>query len=381
MRTLRSGPVARPMDVLKRLVLGRAIRTENAGETLLSKKLALPIFSSDALSSVAYAPQEIIIVLTLAGTSFLYLTPYLAAAVVFLMVVVVASYRQLVRAYPSGGGDYEVATKNIKPLAGVVVAAALLIDYVMTVAVSVSAGVDNLISAFPDLHGVRVGLAVGIVVFLAAMNLRGVRESGGFFAAPTYAFIFGIMLMIITGVIRIALGHDVTAESASYHIQAQETGLTGFALMFFVLRAFSSGCAALTGVEAIANGVPAFREPKADNAARTLLLMGTIAVTMFFGIAVLAVHAGVKIVDPNNVCAITNFPGDCHTEPQRTIIAQVSAAVFGSVHSPVFYFIQAATALILVLAANTAFNGFPLLGSVLAQDRWLPRQLHTRGDR
>src|SRR5262249_55144942 len=157
--------------------------------------------------------------------------------------------RQLVRAYPSGGGDYEVATKNIKPLAGVVVAAALLIDYVMTVAVSVSSGVDNLISAFPDLHSVRVGLAVGIVIFLAAMNLRGVRESGALFAAPTYAFIFGIMLMIITGVIRIALGHDVTAESANYHIRAQETGLTGLALMFFVLRAFASGCAALTGVE------------------------------------------------------------------------------------------------------------------------------------
>jgi len=378
--TLRSLPVG-VTDTVKRVLLGRALRSERLGETLLSKKLALPIFSSDALSSVAYAPQEILIVLTLAGTSFLYLTPYLALAVVFLMFVVVASYRQLVRAYPSGGGDYEVATKNIHPLAGVVVASALLIDYVMTVAVSVSSGVDNLISAAPSLNGARVGIAVGVVAFLMAMNLRGVRESGGLFAVPTYAFVFGLALMIVIGGIRVALGHDFRAESAGYHIRAHETGVAGLVLMFFVLRAFSSGCAALTGVEAIANGVPAFREPKPKNAATTLALMGGIAVSLFVGLTLLAVHAQVKIVDPNDVCRITNFHGDCHTDAQRTIIAQVSASVFGSTHHPLFYFLQGATALILVLAANTAFNGFPLLGSVLAQDRWLPRQLHTRGDR
>jgi amino acid transporter len=373
--------VAGAADILKRLVLGRALRSERLGETLLSKKLALPIFSSDALSSVAYAPQEILIVLTLAGTSFLYMAPYLALAVVFLMIVVVASYRQLVRAYPTGGGDYEVATKNIHPLGGVVVAAALLIDYVMTVAVSVSSGIDNIISAAPGLNGARVWMAVGVVAVLMAINLRGLRESGSAFAVPTYAFIVGIGIMIIVGAVKVILGHSLTAESANYAIKPQETGLAGFALMFFVLRAFSSGCAALTGVEAIANGVPAFKEPKSKNAATTLLLMGSIAVTLFLGIMLLAVKAHVRIVDQANVCDITNFPGNCHTEAQRTIIAQVAAAVFGSDHSPMFYFVQIATALILVLAANTAFNGFPLLGSVLAQDRWLPRQLHTRGDR
>jgi amino acid transporter len=373
--------VASAADVLKRILLGRALRSERLGETLLSKKLALPIFSSDALSSVAYAPQEILLVLTLAGTSFLYLTPYLALAVVFLMVVVVASYRQLVHAYPTGGGDYEVATKNIKPSAGVVVAAALLIDYVMTVAVSVSSGIDNLISAAPGLNGARVWMAVGVVALLTAVNLRGVRESGAAFAVPTYAFIVGLGIMVVVGAIKVIIGHPLTAESANYSIKPQETGLAGFALVFFVLRAFSSGCAALTGVEAIANGVPAFKEPKSKNAATTLVLMGATAVTLFMGITLLAVKAHVRIVDPANTCDIRNFPGNCHTDAQRTIIAQVSSAVFGNSHNPMFYFIQGATALILVLAANTAFNGFPLLGSVLAQDRWLPRQLHTRGDR
>ena len=357
--------------------------SERAEHTLLQKRLALPIFASDALSSVAYATQEIMLVLTVGGTAFLYLTPWVAGAVVVLMAAVVASYRQLVRAYPTGGGDYEVATKNIGRPAGVIVASALLVDYVMTVAVSVSSGVDNIISAAPSLADHRVLMAVGFVALLAAVNLRGLREAGLAFAAPTYLFATGVFIMIATGLFRALVGDTPSAESAHYHVQAEHgyASLSFLALMFFTLRAFSSGCTALTGVEAIANGVPAFRPPKARNAQITLLMMGTIAVTMFSGITALALMTHVHITDPtDSSCDFTNVP-DCENRPQRTAIAQVAGAVFGGHHSPGFFYIQAMTALILVLAANTAFNGFPVLGSILAQDRYLPRQLHTRGDR
>ena len=266
--------------ILKRLVIGSPVRSEHAGHSLLPKRLALPIFASDALSSVAYATQEILLVLTVGGTAYLYLTPWVATAVVVLMAAVVASYRQLVRAYPTGGGDYEVATKNIGQPAGVVVASALLVDYVMTVAVSVSSGVDNIISAAPSLHHHRVLMAVGAVLVLAAVNLRGIREAGLAFAAPTYLFATGVGIMIVTGLIRVILGHTPVAESANFHVQVQHGygSLSFFALTFFTLRAFSSGCTALTGVEAIANGVPAFKEPKARNAQITLVMMGTVAV-------------------------------------------------------------------------------------------------------
>jgi amino acid transporter len=364
----------------KRLVLGRPVRSDRLGESLLPKRLALPIFASDPLSSVAYATQEILIVLTLAGTAFLYLAPWLAIAVVLLLVTVVLSYRQVVRAYPSGGGDYEVAMRNHGQFAGLTVASALLVDYVLTVAVSVAAGTDNIISAFPDLNENRVAIAVGLVAVLAAANLRGLRESGRTFAVPTYLFISGILVMVGTGLLRHFLGGGVTAESAGYSI-TPEPGfeqVTGLALVFFVLRAFASGCTALTGVEAIANGVPAFKPPKSRNAATTLALMGGIAATMFSGVTALALFADVKYAE--YPCDLVGF-ADCETEPQRTVIAQLASAVFGGPTSPGFFYIQAATALVLILAANTAFNGFPLLGSVLAQDRFLPRQLHTRGDK
>ncbi|WP_091216906.1 APC family permease [Geodermatophilus siccatus] len=365
----------------KRLVLGRPVRSDRLGESLLPKRLALPIFASDPLSSVAYATQEILIVLTLAGTAFLYLAPWLAIAVVLLLVTVVLSYRQVVRAYPSGGGDYEVAMKNHGQFAGLTVASALLVDYVLTVAVSVAAGTDNIISAFPALNEHRVALAVGLVALLAAANLRGLRESGRTFAVPTYLFISGILVMIVTGLVRdLFTGSPVVAESAGYTI-TPEPGfeqVTGLALVFFVLRAFASGCTALTGVEAIANGVPAFKPPKSRNAATTLALMGGIAATMFSGVTALALAADVKYAE--HPCDLVGFTA-CETEPQRTVIAQLAAATFGGPTSPGFFYIQAATALILILAANTAFNGFPLLGSVLAQDRFLPRQLHTRGDK
>jgi amino acid transporter len=367
--------------VAKRLVIGRPVSSERLADTALSKRIALPIFASDALSSVTYATQEILLVLTIAGTAYLFVAPWVAAAIVLLFAIVVASYRQVVRAYPSGGGDYEVATTNLGRFAGLTVASALLVDYVLTVAVSVSAGVDNVISAFPDLNPVRVWLALGLVALLAAANLRGVRESGTAFAVPTYAFTAGVLLLIVTGVIRIAFGTTPQAASASWAIEPEpgHSNLAGLALLFFALRAFSSGCTALTGIEAIANGVPAFRPPKSRNAASTLAILGGLAVTMFAGITALALVTNVHVAE--NTCDLIGFPGNCETDPQRTVIAQLGAAIFGGDHSIGFYYIQAVSALILILAANTAFNGFPLLGSVLAQDRYLPRQLHTRGDR
>jgi amino acid transporter len=384
----RAGRIVRVVAIvpriLKRLIIGSPIRSEQAGHTLLGKRLALPIFASDALSSVAYAVQEILLVLTLAGTAYLYLTPWIALAVIVLMTAVVASYRQLVRAYPTGGGDYEVATKNIGRPAGVIVASALMVDYVMTVAVSISSGVDNVLSAVPSLNPRRVEIALAFVVILAAINLRGLREAGLAFAAPTYLFATGIYIMVITGLIRLFVGDAPVAESAKYGVHAQPgyTGALGFlALSFFALRAFASGCTALTGVEAIANGVPAFRPPKPRNAAITLLLMGTMAITMLAGLTALALISKVHITDPtSNSCELIGAP-DCHNSPQRTVVAQVAAAVFGGHHSFGFFYVQATTALILVLAANTAFNGFPMLASVLARDSNLPAQLKNRGDR
>jgi amino acid transporter len=381
-RTIAAVPSLSDLGQLpKRLVLGRAVRSDRLGESLLPKRYALPIFASDPLSSVAYATQEILIVLTLAGTAFLYLAPWLAVGVVFLLVTVVLSYRQVVHAYPSGGGDYEVAMKNHGQFAALVVASALLVDYVLTVAVSISAGTDNIISAFPQLNGYRVPIAVGLVVLLAAANLRGVRESGKAFALPTYLFISGIVVMIVTGLIRyFVTDAGLVSETAGYTVTPEPAygQMAGLALVFFALRAFASGCTALTGVEAIANGVPAFKPPKSRNAATTLALMGGIAAAMFAGVTALALLSGVKYVE--HPCDLEGF-ANCETEPQRTVIAQLAAATFGGDGSIGFFFIQAATALVLVLAANTAFNGFPLLGSVLAQDRFMPRQLHTRGDK
>jgi amino acid transporter len=364
---------------LKRLVVGRPLRSDRLGETLLSKRLALPIFASDPLSSVAYATQEILLVLMLGGLAYLYLASWVALAVVVLLAVVVVSYRQVVRAYPSGGGSYEVASTNLGRHAGLVVAAALMVDYVMTVAVSVAAGVDNIISAVPALHEHRVAINIGFVVVLTAMNLRGVRESGRTFALPTYLFIAGVLVMIAVGLGRLAVGDAPVAESAGWQVRPHQIGLTGLALLLLALRAFASGCTALTGVEAISNGVPAFRPPKSENAARTMAAMGGLAIAMFAGITALALIARVHIAD--NACDLIGFPGDCRSAPQRTVIAQLAAAILGGYHSVGFYYVQATTALILILAANTAFNGFPLLTSILAQDRYLPRQLHTRGDR
>ncbi|GAB1514134.1 APC family permease [Actinophytocola sp. KF-1] len=364
-------------SVLKRLVVGRPFRTDRLAHTLLPKRIALPVFASDAMSSVAYAPEEILLTLSVAGVSAYMYSPWIALVVVALMLAVVASYRQNVHAYPSGGGDYEVATVNHGPRWGLVVASALLVDYVLTVSVSISSAAANIGSVVPFVATHKVEFAVGAIVILTAINLRGIRESGTVFAIPTYAFVLGILTMVIWGATRVfLLGDDIPAESANFELLEEGDHLTGFALVFLVLRAFSSGSAALTGVEAISNGVPAFRKPKSKNAATTLLLMGGLAIVMFLGLIMLASVTRAKIAeDPAQ--QLVNAPADYE---QKTLVAQLANAVFGGFDPAVWYVIFF-TGLILVLAANTAFNGFPVLGSILAQDRYLPRQLHTRGDR
>ncbi|MBB5937629.1 APC family permease [Streptomyces zagrosensis] len=368
-------------DLPKRILIGRALRSDKLGETLLPKRIALPVFASDPLSSVAYAPGEVLLVLSVAGVSAYHYSPWIAVAVVVLMFTVVASYRQNVRAYPSGGGDYEVANTNLGPKAGLTVASALLVDYVLTVAVSISSGVENLGSAVPFVIENKTLFAVGTIVLLTLMNLRGVRESGKLFAIPTYVFVAGVFLLIAWGAFRgLVLDDSMHAPTSDYEIHPEKTGLAGFALVFLLLRAFSSGCAALTGVEAISNGVPAFRKPKSKNAATTLLMMGTFAVTMFCGIIALAMVTDVKMAEDPAKDLLRNGEPVGADFTQDPVISQVAAAVFGD-GSFLFVVLAAATALVLFLAANTAYNGFPLLGSILAQDRYLPRQLHTRGDR
>lgn len=360
--------------IAKRILIGEPLTSEKLDEQLLPKKMALPIFASDALSSVAYAPQELLMILLIGGTTLLTLSPWVAVAVVTLLVVVVLSYRQLIKAYPSGGGDYEVASKNLGEVPGVIVAAALLVDYVLTVAVSVASGVDNIISALPELNPFRVEIAVGFVILIVIVNLRGVREASSVFAIPTYLFIGSVGVMIVVGLARTLLGDAPHASSADYGVQAES--LTQAALILLVLRAFSSGCSALTGVEAVSNGVPAFRMPKIRNAQTTLTLMGGIAIVLFAGLTMLALISGVHYAE--NPCHLIGF--DCANNPQPSLMAQVAAATFGMNSIP-FFIIQAATACVLLLAANTAFNGFPLLGAVLARDGYAPKALNTRGDR
>ncbi|EGX54833.1 amino acid permease [Streptomyces zinciresistens K42] len=368
-------------DVPKRILIGRALRSDRLGETLLPKRIALPVFASDPLSSVAYAPGEVLLVLSIAGVSAYHFSPWIAVAVVVLMFTVVASYRQNVHAYPSGGGDYEVATTNLGPKAGLTVASALLVDYVLTVAVSISSGIENLGSAVPFVVEHKVEAAVAVILLLTLMNLRGVKESGNLFAIPTYVFVVGVFIMIAWGAFRgLILGDTMRAPTASYEIKPEQQGLAGFALVFLLLRAFSSGCAALTGVEAISNGVPAFRKPKSKNAANTLAMMGLLAVTMFCGIIALAMTTNVRMAENPAVDLVKNGVAAGSGYVQNPVITQVAEAVFGK-GTFLFVVLAAATALVLFLAANTAYNGFPVLGSILAQDRYLPRQLHTRGDR
>ena len=350
-------------DVVKRLLVGRPMRSSRLGETLLSKRVALAVFCSDPISSVAYATEQIVLVLAAGGLAALQATPWIGLVVVLLLVTVVASYRQTCFAYPSGGGAYVVSRENLGESASLAAAAALLVDYVMTVAVSVTSGVVAVTSALPALSPHAVAIAVALIVVLMLANLRGTKESGRAFAVPTYLFVGLTLLMFVWAGVK-AITTGLPQASTAGQPVPPSTGLVGLALTLLVVRAFASGCTALTGVEAISNGVPAFEKPKARNAAATLVLMGAIAVTLFGGITLLAVALNARALPD----------GD------PSVISQIAVSVFGG-SSPVFYLFQAATAAILVLAANTAFNGFPVLASILARDRYLPRQLHNRGDR
>lgn len=361
----------------KRLLLGKKISNENLEGQLLPKFIALPIFSSDPLSSVAYGPQELLMILTLGGVGLLSFAPSIAAVVVILLTVILLSYRKVIAAYPSGGGDYEVAKRNIGDRAALIVASALLLDYVMTVAVSVASGTDNLISAFPVLDPFRVEIAVFFVLLLGAVNLRGVKESGVAFAVPTYLFLGSVFIMLGSGIVKYITNQSLDAPSANFTVHEFEgmQNVTGVALLLLCLRAFASGCSALTGIEAIANGVPAFRNPKVKNAQLTMVMMGSAAILMFVGTTWLALVSRVHYAE-DPVAQL----GQPETWTQPSLMAQIATAVFGD-GSLMFFIIQATTAAVLLLAANTAFNGFPLLANVLSKDGFAPKALQTRGDR
>ncbi len=344
---MRTGPV-------KRLLVGAPMLRAQARHERLSKAVALPVFSSDALSSVAYATEEILLVLVTAGAAAMHLAIPVAVAIAALLAIVALSYQQTIHAYPSGGGSYIVSRANLGANVGLVAAAALMIDYVLTVAVSVAAGVAAVTSAVPALRAHRVALAVISIVVIALANLRGVRESGRIFAVPTYLFIGTFTVLLAGGFLQLVRG---SLPPFGGPPPAVTTALTGF----LVLRAFASGCTALTGVEAISNGVPAFREPEAQNAAVTMRWMAGILAALFLGITVLAYAFGV-------------VPSE-----DETVASLLARQLFG--RGAFYYLIQASTALILVLAANTSFADFPRLASLLARDRYVPRQLLTRGDR
>ena len=350
-------------ELLKRLFIGRKLASHRLGETLLPKKIALPVFCSDPISSVAYATEQIVLVLGTAGAaSYLGLAAPIAVAVAVLLAVVVASYRQTCFAYPSGGGAYVVSKENLGERAALTAAAALLVDYVMKVAVSVVSGVVAVTSAATSLQPYAVELSVGFVVVLTLVNLRGVKESGTAFAFPTYAFVVLTLLLVAMGGIKAVTTGLPDAPSAALTLH-RTAHVGGVLTVLLCLRAFASGCTALTGVEAISNGVPAFKPPKARNAAATLVIMGGLAITMFSGITALALGTHAR----------------AYADGNPSVISQIAETVWG--RNVLYYAFQAATAAILVLAANTAFNGFPTLASILARDRYLPRQLHNRGDR
>jgi amino acid transporter len=349
--------MSKAQAALKRALLGRQMATGELPHTLFPKVLALPVFSSDPLSSNAYATQEILLVLAVAGATGLHLVTPIAFAVAILLGTVVVSYRQTVRAYPSGGGAYIVAHENLGTYAGLLAAAALLIDYVLTVSVSIVAGVDAIVSAASGVSDLKIEIAIAFVAFVTLANLRGARESGTLFAIPTYGFVLSIYLMLATGLMS-CLGGCPQAESAGTHLEPE-----GALTLFLILKAFSAGTTALTGVEAISNGVPAFRYPQSRNAATTLAIMGVMSTSMFLGISWLADHTNVVVTEGS----------------ERTVVAQIAATVFGG--GFMFYVLQAMTAGILILAANTAYQDFPRLSSILAQDRFMPRQFMNRGDR
>jgi amino acid transporter len=341
---------------VRSIVLGKALASSELGHERLSKKMALAIFSSDALSSSAYATEEILLVLIIAGTAATVWSIPIALSIGVLAAIVVASYRQTIRAYPNGGGAYVVANENLSFAAGLFAGSALLVDYIMTVAVSTAAGVAAITSALPELKPESIEIALFFVLVVTLGNLRGIRESASIFAIPTYFFIFTFGGMLAVGLIRLALGHDLEPPDVENHAIG-----AGSLTFFLLLRGFSSGSAALTGIEAVANGVPSFKAPEARNAATTQVYMAVILIAFFVGITYLAHQIGV-------------LPSD-----DMTVVAQIAQSVFGE--GPIFYVIQFATVMILILAANTAFAGLPTLASVMAKDSVMPKQFSFRGDR
>ncbi len=338
---------------LKRLLIGKSLPTSAASEERLTRFAALAVLSSDALSSVAYATEEILKVLVLTGGAYLGISIWIACAIALLLLILTLSYQQTIRAYPNGGGAYIVAHENLGIYPGLVAAASLMIDYILTVTVSIASGVDNLISAVPQLAGIKVGLCLVFIFLIMLANLRGIRESANIFMMPTYAFILSVFIMIVVGFYNQATGQIHIAPPILN--AAEPLGI------FLILRAFSQGCTALTGVEAISNGVPAFKPPEWQNARITMLYMGGILGAMFLGITHLA---NVYHIVPTN---------------NETVISQLAHQTLGN--SPFYYFVQLATLLILLLAANTSYADFPRLSSLLARDGYLPRQLALLGER
>src|SRR5919106_2733146 len=357
--TLDREPRVQGRGVLKRVLLGRAISTAKHEHHLLPKILALPVFSSDPLSSVAYATEEMMAVLALAGAGAFALMMPLAGLIALVLTIVITSYRQTVRAYPRGGGSYIVARENLGTAPGLVAASAILQDYVLTVAVSVTAGTVAIVSATPGLGEHRVTIALGLIALVALANLRGVKEAGTLFAIPTYGFVITVYVTLIAGFIR-CLGGCPLADTAQLEIEAIQP-LT----VFLVMRAFASGSTALTGVEAIADGVQAFRRPQSRNAAATLAIMGAMTVGMFLGITLLARGLQVRVSD--------------ELHGVKSVLAQIGDTVYDG--GAMFYILQVFTALILILAANTAYQDFPRLSAILARDGFMPSQFRNRGDR
>ncbi|MDE3225089.1 MAG: amino acid permease, partial [Nitrospirota bacterium] len=343
--------------LLKRWLVGLPLKTAQAVHERLSKRLALAVFSSDALSSVAYATEEILLVLVLAGAAAVSASIPVSLAIIGLLAVLTMSYRQIIFEYPNGGGAYIVAKSNLGDWAGLTAAAALMIDYVLTVAVSVAAGIAALTSAVPALFPHREAFCLLAIILVVMVNLRGVRESGKIFATPTYIFIGSILLMLLVGLVEVVLGQSPGTLTPSPAAPAAVEGLT----VFLLLRAFSSGCTALTGVEVISNGVSAFKPPESKNAAFTMVGMAVILGTLFIGISLLAYQYGV-------------LPRE-----DETVVSQIARQVFGG--GPLYYLVQASTMMILILAANSSFAGFPRLASLLAKDRYMPHQMQIMGDR
>ena len=351
--------MATPGTVLKRVLLGRQVSSAKLEHTLLPKFLALPVFSSDPLSSVAYATEEMMLVLALAGAAAFSLMLPIAAVIVLVLAIVITSYRQTVRAYPRGGGSYLVARENLGTIPGLVAAAAILQDYVLTVAVSVTAGTVAIVSAAPALDRHRVPIALALIALVSLANLRGVKEAGTLFAIPTYGFVICVYVTLGVGIVQ-CLGGCREAATADVPLHPEQA-LT----LFVILRAFSSGSTALTGVEAIADGVQAFRRPQSRNAATTLAAMGVMSISMFLGITFLASRLNVRVGE--------------HLEQTKSVLAQIGETVFSG--GTMFFVLQVFTALILILAANTAYQDFPRLSAILARDGFVPRQFQNRGDR